>query len=107
MSQTLEYAFKEALVSSITILKNNCSLPVAIKYSTKTSKKGDDMKSFFTEQIKTLQVCESCQKHTKDLKLTLQATCIHLCESECRQFIDLKDVCDQCKDADFTYYYLR
>ena len=94
----------EALVLSITTLGNNCSLPVAIEYSTKTSKKGDDMKSFFTEQIKILQVCESCQKYAKDMKLTLPATHINLCESECRQCIDLKDVCDQCKDAGFTYY---
>ena len=44
----------ETLVSSITTLDNNCSLPEAIKYSTKTSKKGNDMKSLFTEQIKVL-----------------------------------------------------
>ena len=89
----------EALVLSITTLDNNCSLPEAVEYSTKTSKKGDDMKSFFTEQIKILQVCESCQKYAKDMKLTLPATCINLCESEY-----LKDVCDQCKDAGFTSY---
>ena len=34
----------EALVLSISTLDNNCSLPGAIKYSSKTSKKGDDMK---------------------------------------------------------------
>ena len=62
------------------------------------------MKSFFTEQIKILQVCESCQKYTKDFKLTLPATCMDLCESKCRQCIDLKDVWDQRKDADFTSY---
>ena len=94
----------EALVLSITTLDNNCSLPAAIKYSTKTSKKGDDMKSFFTEQIKILQVSESCQKYAKDIKLKLPAACIDLRESEYRQCIDLKDVCDQCKDADFTSY---
>ena len=84
----------EGLVSSITTFDNNCSLPVAIKYSSKTSEKGDDMKSFFTEQIKILKVCESCQKYAKDIKLRLPATCVDLCESECRQCIDLKDVCD-------------
>ena len=94
----------EAVVLLITVLDNNCSLPVAIKYSTKTSKKGDGMKRFFTKQIKILQVCGSCQKYAKDIKLTLSATCIDLCESECRQCIDLKDVCDHCKDADFTSY---
>ena len=47
-------AVTEALISSITTLENNYFLPVAIKYLTKTSKKGDDMKSFFTEQIKIL-----------------------------------------------------
>ena len=62
------------------------------------------MKRFFTEQIKILQVCDSCQKHARDIKLTLPATCIDLCESECRQCIDLKGVCDQCKDAGFTSY---
>ena len=65
------------------------------------------MKSFFTEQIKILQICESCQKYAKDVKLTLSATCIDLCESECRQCIDLKDVFEQCKDADFTPYIPR
>ena len=84
----------EALVSSITTLDNNFSLLVAIKYSTKTSKKGDEMKSFFTEQIKLLQICDSWQKYVKDIKLTLPATCIDLCASECRQFIDLIDVYD-------------
>ena len=38
----------KALVSSTTTLDNNCSLPRAIKYSSKTSKKGDDTKNFFT-----------------------------------------------------------
>ena len=73
----------EALISSITTFYHNFSFPVAIIYSTKTSKKGDDMKSFLTEHIKILQVCESCQKYAKDIKLTLPATCIDLCESEC------------------------
>ena len=94
----------EGLVSSVTTLDNNCSLPVAIKYSSKTSKKGGDMKSFFTEQIKIIRLCESCQKYAQDIKLTLPATCIDSCESECRQCIDLKYVCDQYKDADFTPY---
>ena len=37
----------EALVSSITKLGNNCSLPVAIKYSSKTSKIGWHEKFFY------------------------------------------------------------
>ena len=48
--------------------------------------------------------CESWQKYAKDIKLTLPATVIGLCESKCCQCIDLKDVCDQCEDADFTPY---
>ena len=42
-----------------------------------------------------------------DIKLTLPAACIDLCESECYQCIDWKDVCDQCKDAHFTSYVSR
>lgn len=95
-----------ALVLSITALDNNCSLPVAIKYSCRTSKGGDDMKNVFTEQIKILQVYQSCQKYAKDIKLPLRTTYIDLCEIKCRQCIDLKDVCDQCNDADLTYYIL-
>ena len=44
----------ETLVWSIAGFDNNCSFPVEIKNSTKISKKGNDMKSFFTEQIKIL-----------------------------------------------------
>ena len=62
------------------------------------------MKSFFTDQIKILRVCGSCQKYAKDIKLTLPAIYIDLCELECHQCTDLKDVCDQCKDADFLSY---
>ena len=35
---------------------------------------------------------------------TSQLQLSDLYESECRQCIDLKDVCDQCKDADFMSY---
>ena len=43
----LEYRIvTETLVSSIATFDNSCSFPVAIKYLTKISKKGDDMKSF-------------------------------------------------------------
>ena len=36
--------------------------------------------------------------------LHFDITYIGLWESECRQCIDLKDFCDQCKDAGFTSY---
>ena len=39
----------ETLVSSIATFDSNCSFPVAIKYSTKISKKGDDMRIFFRD----------------------------------------------------------
>ena len=36
--------------------------------------------------------------------LHLPATCIGLYECECHQCIDLKGICDQCKDGDFKSY---
>ena len=41
------------------------------------------------------EICKGYQTYTS-------STCIDLSASECRQCIDLKDVCNQCKDADFT-----
>ena len=63
----------EALASSVESLGTDYLFPAAIKYSIKTFEKGENMKSFFTEQIKTFQVYESCKKYTKYIKLLLPA----------------------------------
>ena len=45
----------------VTTLDNSTSLPCAVNYVSKTGKSGEEMKSLFSSQCKTLQVCKRCQ----------------------------------------------
>ena len=91
----------EAIVSSITTLDNICSLPVAIKYSPKQGKTGNDVKELFTEQIRILQICENCQKRSEHILLTIPRASIDLCESACNECLQIEEVFDQCKIKGF------
>ena len=86
----------EALVSSISTLDNKYSMPVSARYSPKSGKTGDYMKKMLTEEIKILQMCENCQKRSKESDLILPAAQLILCKSECIYCIQSKTVCEDC-----------
>ncbi|XP_066927834.1 uncharacterized protein [Clytia hemisphaerica] len=73
----------EVVVSSLTSLDNDSSLPVAVNYASKSGKSGDNIKKSFTEQIRILQTCENCVIKTKELDLILGKDVIDICESYC------------------------
>lgn len=52
----------EALVSFLTLLSYFCSLSVAVDYTPQAGKESPYMPEHFHELIKTVQVCETCQK---------------------------------------------
>ena len=96
----------EASVSSITSLDNSCSLPVAVTYATKAGKSGSEMKKLFTEQIKVLQLCENCQRRSKENKLTIPFDQVDLCKSDCKDCLNMKKfvILVQRKDLSVIYH---
>ncbi len=87
---------REALVTSITTLDNQCSLPVAVKYSVKDGKCGKNMKELFTNQIKLLQMCLSCLNRSKVHELVVENNEHEMCQSECKKCFENKEVCVEC-----------
>ena len=86
----------EALISSLTSLDNFCSLPVAVDYTPQAGKSGAYMAKLFQERIKTVQVCESCQKRTPSKR---HITSFHesMCCSFCEECYKSENACDHCK----------
>ncbi len=85
----------EAIISSLKSSDNYCSLPVAVDYATQSGKTGDDMTNFFEGHIKTLQVCESCQKQAPHRRYIVTHQQIN-CSSFCEVCYETKTVCDEC-----------
>ena len=88
----------EALVSFLTLLSYFCSLSVAVDYTPQVGKESPYMPESFHELIKTVQVCETCQKKTPS---TRHITSFH--KSMCCSFREKcyvsedVSVSDQCK----------
>ena len=80
----------DAIVSSLTVL------PVAVNYTPQAGKSGPYMAKLFQEHIKTVQVCESCQKRTPSRP---HITSFHesMCCSFCEECYESENVCDHCK----------
>ena len=61
-----ENIITEVIVSSLTLLDNFSSVPVAVDYATQSGKTSQVMSNLFEEHVKTLQVCQACQEKTPD-----------------------------------------
>ncbi|KAJ7386116.1 hypothetical protein OS493_012460 [Desmophyllum pertusum] len=88
----------EANVSFITSLCNNLSMPIAVYYLTKSGKTGEDMKDFFLEQVKILQVCKACLERIPSDNHTVQLPPEDLCCSVCEECLQNGKVCDTCAE---------
>ena len=78
-----ENIITEAIVSSLTSLDNQYSLPVGVDYATQSGKTGQAMIDLFAQHIKPLQACESCQKkaqHRRDIITPERINCVSFCE---------------------------
>ena len=61
----LEKLICEAVVCSATSLNNDVCMPVAVHFCSKVKKSGDNIKVTFLDQIRLIQICESCIVRTK------------------------------------------
>lgn len=86
----------ESVVGNITSLDNKMSLPVAVVYSTKSGKTGENLTKLFTDHIKILQMCESCTKLTKCDDLIINDS--SLCQSYCECCYTSAKICEKCKE---------
>ena len=86
----------EAVVSSVTSLDNDVCLPIAVQYSSKCGKSGDNIKKTFTNQMKLIQMCENCVKRSVDLDMVLPEDKYTICESHCEKCYKDGVVCGEC-----------
>lgn len=89
----------EVLVSSVTTLDNSTSLPCAVNYVSKAEKSGEEIKSLFSSQWKTLQVCKRCQSTFACHDNILGPGATQNCESSCDDCTRLKAVCTNCHES--------
>ena len=73
----------EALVSSVTCLDNTCSLPCGVEYSVQSGKTNNEMESIFLNEIRVLQMCESCKKEAAASEHVLLPETASMCHSTC------------------------
>ena len=60
--QHFKNVITEVLLSYITTLDDDDALPIATDYITKAGKSTNEMKEYFTERIKVLQMCLLCEQ---------------------------------------------
>ena len=84
----------EVLVSYVTSLDDDDALPLCTDYVAKSGKTSREMKMFFTERIKILQMCSLCVK--KDNAVDHIISKYQRCSSFCQQCFDDEEVCPQC-----------
>ena len=94
----------EALVSSVTCLDNTCSLPCGVEYSAQSGKTGNEMESLFLNEIRVLQMCESCQKEAAASEHVLRPETASMCHSVCDTCLALKGVCNECEEKGHVSY---
>lgn len=87
----------EAVVSSVTSLDNDVSLPIAVQYSSKNGKSGENIKKTFTDQIRFIQMCQNCVNRTEDVDMVFPKEKFILCESYCENCYNNGTVCDVCE----------
>ena len=93
----------EAVISSVTTLKNKTSMPTIAEYVPKTGKTGANLTSSFMKNIILLQTCERCQKMTRDHEHIISDKDLN-CHSTCNECLDQKQVCEDCLQIGHQYY---
>ena len=90
----------EANVSFVTSLCNGVSMPIATNYFTKSGKTGEEMKDFFFEQTKILQICKACLEMVRSDDNTVPPCAVNDCMSSCRACLDGGKPCPECAEQD-------
>ena len=88
-----ELIVMKAVVSSVTTLNNNVSLPISVDRTPIPEKTGENLE-MFTKYVKTLQMCKSCIEETKASDLIIEANPI--CESYFKNCYKNKELCALC-----------
>jgi hypothetical protein len=90
----------EANVSFVTSLCNGVSMPIATitNYFTKSGKTGEEMKDFFFEQTKILQICKACLEIVRSDDNTVLPCAVNDCMSSCRACLDGGKPCPECAE---------
>ena len=74
----------EVVISAVTTIVNEVSLPCVVEYKSRSGKMGDAMAKSWSDRIKILQLCESCQESTTAEEHIL------------KDFLKCKSKCDEC-----------
>ena len=91
----------EVVISNITSLDNDSSMPVIAEYVPKQGKSGDNLVKSFIENICLVQTCERCQTRAKTDEHILDAKNVN-CNSSCVTCLSNKTVCESCLNAAFN-----
>ena len=73
-------------------------MPIATSYFTKAGKTGEEMKEFFVEQAKILQICKACLEIARSDDNTVPPCAIDACMSTCRACLDACELCPRCAE---------
>ena len=93
----------EVVISSVTSLENESSMPCIAEYVPKAGKTGENLFKSFTENILLLQMCERCQSVCKSDEHVLQAKATR-CNSTCDECLQRQSVCEQCVVLGHEHY---
>ena len=102
----LEKLICKAVVSSVTSLNIDVSLPVAVHYCSKLGKSGDNIKEIFLNQIRLIHMCENRIIRTKDENIVLTKSNFLVCESYCDNYFTSDAVCENCSIKGQTQFNL-
>ena len=93
----------EVIISSITSLDNDSSMPCVAEYVPKAGKTGENLSKSFLGNIRTIQTCERCQTRVKtDDHILLVDE--NKCDSICERCLEIKSVCEECLAVGHEHY---
>ena len=95
-----EHIVNEVVISAVTTIDNEVSLPCVTEYVPKSGKTGEALSKSLLLTIKTLQICESCVKKIAPIEHILKYT--NICESHCDACFSNNSVCEECKRQGHT-----
>ena len=92
----------EVVISAVTTIGNEVSLPCVVDYKSRSGKTGDAMAKSWSDTIKILHICESCQENTTAEEHILKD--FSKCKSMCDECISRKSVWKECDFAGQVSY---
>ncbi|CAB4003668.1 Hypothetical predicted protein [Paramuricea clavata] len=95
-----EHIVTEVVISSVTTIDNEVSLPCMAEYVPKSGKIGEAISKSLLLTIKTLQICELCVKKIAPIEHILKYT--NICESRCDACLLNNSLCEECKRQGHT-----